>query len=81
MSEYTLAQKVTSGRRFLVYIAGLSFLMFTVTVCYCLAKYASNKDVLPVFVALAGQLISLVVFVYKDYKDKKDREENGGNEQ
>ena len=64
-----IIEKVTSGRRFLVVIAGLSFLWVTKTVCEVLFYAIQSKDatLLALGVSLLGNVTLIISAVYKEY--------------
>lgn len=65
----SLVEKVTSGRRFLVVIAGLAFLWVTKTVCSVLVLAINTKDatLLALGVSLLGNVTLIIQMVYKEY--------------
>lgn len=65
--NYILLEKITSGRRFLVVVAGLVLLGLSAAVGWRLAHVVKDPQMLAIYVALFGQIMTLIAMVYKDY--------------
>jgi len=79
--EYTLSEKLFSGRRFLVLMAGVVFLLFGFSVALCIPLYIENKDAMVIVASMFGQLIMAIMLVYNKFfdKDRKNGNGNGGH--